>query len=291
MKKILCIIILIFSLFYFSGCSNQKDISLSEDFILFSTQVGQDGKVVQSINFSVNSKKISEICTKNEEKMKFLANLIENIEKTRDDFLYNFALIYLEKPIEEYKITKGVYLSKVCYFEDTDTVGFKIIFSSFDAFKYYHKIENNASEGKKKTNLFYNKAETQTQFLFSSTDSLGVSSGEKYRQKYIISAKGLSFEETIRESYKPDFLYDYVTPYRSIRSNATFTFMENKSFHHLWKTPYENLSESNEIIIWFFTINFGLWYIFALGLVLIPLGISLVIYYIFKRKRVDAGRM
>ena len=280
MKRILCFVIMIFSLFCFSGCSNKKDFSLENDFIIFSTQFSSKGELIQTINFSVNYDKIDEISSKNEEKIGFLSKLIENVDEIRNDFLFSFALKYMKDPKEEFKINQGVFLSKVCYYAETDTVGFKIIYNSLESFNYYHSNVKEESANEKRGNIFYKKTQSKSKFLFSSKDEMGISVGEKYRQKYIASANGMSFENKIKEEYKPQFIYDYITQYRSIKSNSTYKFEENQTYHHIWQVKYENLDDENEIIIGFSTIYYGTWYLAALMIVVLPLFLSLLIYYL-----------
>ena len=280
MKKLVFLFV-IFSLFCFSGCKKNNE-TISNDFIMISISSAANGGITQSINFGVNSEKIKEKSKNNEEYFNFVANLIKNVKKIRDEYLYSIALKYLSSPNENYKINQEVFLSDVVYWPESDSVGFVIKFNSNESWNYYHDANPN-SDKKQLKNLFIKKVETKTQFVFSKNHrSENLSIGEMYKKIYIESAFGLSFENAT-DDYSPDFVYSYVTPYQNFHSNANIQFAKDNLNFHVWKVKDGDLERGNEVVLWYNQINYGMWYLSVLIIFLTPTIIFLLVYGIKRR--------
>lgn len=279
--KNLVFLFVIFSLFCFGGCT-KNDETISNDFIMISISLGQNGEIIQSVNFVVNSEKIKEKSKNNEEYLDFIANLIKNVEKIREEYLYSIALKYLSSPNEEYKINQGVFISNVVYWSESDSVGFVIKFNSNESWNYYHQSTTGSNINQSK-NVFIKRVETKTQFIFSKNyGNEKLTIGERYKNLYLSSATGLSFESEIN-NYSPDFVYSYSTPYQNFHSNSNIQFSKANLNFHVWKVKEGDLESENEVILWYNQINYGMWYLTVLIVVLTPTIIFLVAYNFKKR--------
>ena len=294
MKKICIVFILIFSLFLFIGNDKDDNFQLDNDYIMLSIAFDGSGSVSQAIDFSVNSKKIKKLSNSDEEYFEFVANLVKEVENIRNEFLFSFALKYMQNPIELYKINKGVILSNVIYSSESDSIGFNINFSSVEAWNYYHASnasEENVSKNNKNGNIFYRKIQSNSQNPFASyvkvNENESVSVGNRYRQKYISSASGLSFENNLNIEYKPDFIYNYCSPYSKLHSNAHFNLKNSNGYYHIWQVKYDELNKENIISFWIISINYGWLYLITLLIVLLAVIISLIIHYIKCKNKIN----
>lgn len=292
MKRTFLIVLLIFSLSFFTGCSNEsnKSSSLSlDDFIMLSLSFNIDGSICQSLDFSVNSENLKEIAS-DEEIFAFKNSLIEEIKNIRNEFLFGYALKYIKNPIEEFKINQGLVLTEVLYNTKTDTIGFDILFTSINSWNYYHDQSSSSSEGNENNNfLFYKKIISTGKFVFSTPVKVNeeetILIGKRYQQKYIEASKGLSFEAYIKENYKPTFAYNYATPTNRLHSDSQYEYLDsNNLFHHIWTVGYDELNENNTISLYYVSINYGWWYFFAILISLLVMTLILVVNKI-KSKR------
>lgn len=283
MKKVFVVLGVIFSLFLMVGCNDNQKIEVNNDYIMLSLAFSEEG-VKESITYSVNSDKIKKL-SKDNEYFDFLSNLVGEVEEIRKEFLFSLALKYLDNPNEEYKLNKGVVLTNTVYSSDSDCIGFNIVFTSLNAWNYYHQSEktDDKTESTNKGNLFYTKVQSSSIFPFSEKiKDEGQTIGERYRQRYLACAKGLSFEEKLND-YKPDFIYNYSSIFSKLNSNANYKFSQNNMYFHVWRVLYENLNQENNITFSIVTIGYGWWYLLLLVVVLFILAISLTIYFIKKR--------
>lgn len=260
----------------------------AEDYILLSLDFSRTGTVTQSIKFSVNSKHIKELSNDLEN---FKSNLIKEVNNIRNEFLFSYTLFYIQNPNENFKLNQGLLLTDVTFDQSNDTIGFDIIFTSLPSWNYYHSSSNSSSENDNlnKGNIFFTKNLSEGIFPFSSSVLINESEkmlvGERYRQKYIESANGLSFYNLLKSEYKPSFIYNYSTPYSNIHSNSNYEFKDSAGqYHHVWLVEYDNLDENNSILLYNYTINYGMWYLLALLIVAIPTTIF-VCFYLIKEKQ------
>lgn len=271
MKKIFLSFILIICCVFLCGCGQSKGIKIDDNFIMLTIDTNSDGSVKQSIVFGVNSPFLQENSQNLQEVFQFKQNLQKNIEEIRNEFLFSFALIYMNNPIEEYKINQGVLLSQVGYNQEGDYLGFEITFTSSGAWKYYHQTslgeEEKSNNGR--GNVFISVQSSKGDFPFGETLK------EKYKNIYLSSAKGFSFEGIVRESYNPDFVYNYCTYYPKFHSNATATFRgSDNKYHHVW-------INGGQIVISVYIINKGWWIFFTL---LVSLSLMTIAIILTKRK-------
>lgn len=287
MKKIILTIILIISLSFFCGCQKKEEVEIRDNCIILSLSQNPNLTITQSVQYSLNSKYLNKVSSSLKEEFDFKRNLNKSLSELRKEFLLSFAIIYVENPQEEFKINKGVLLSEVAINEENDTIGFEIYFTSIGAWNYYHGIKDDDNIVEDKGNLFYKKNESKGIFPFSSV--VKSSNGEKlagniYKERYISSAKGLSFEDKIKDDYKVQFIYSYSSLNKRLRSDANINFYQNGLNHHLWVVDEDNLTGENYITLTTFMIYYGWWLLFAIVIPLI-FGGAIIIIIILNRKR------
>lgn len=281
MKKFLLTFILIFSLSFFCGCKEKDKVDAIDDFIYSGINITSSGEVCQTFAISVNSEEIESMSSSQAEGTQFKSNLIEIFANLRNQHLISCATTYLKNPKEEYKIGSGVKFTQVCYQQNNDVISFDIIFSSNASWNFYH---SSTVQSVKKKNNFYllKKNSSSSNFPFSVQDKNGVMVGEGYKQIYLSAARGLSFEEKLKQNYAPNYIYSYSTFSGKLKTNATYCIKDNLGqFNHIWIKNEENIKKNEKIIIYFYQINYGAWILIAL---ILPC-LGLFIYLIFFSKK------
>ena len=86
------------------------------------------------------------------------------------------------------------------------------------------------------------------------------------------------------QDYHPDFVYSYSSPNRKIKSNADVKFLNSDLYFHVWKVEEEKLNKNNEVILWLSQINYGVWYISVLIIVIVPTTIFLAVHHYRDKK-------
>lgn len=288
MKKIVLIFILIFSFSFFYGCNKSPNVAIDQNYILLSIDCGSDGSMCQAVKFGVNSAFINKNAKSLQEELDFKNNLIKKVGELRSEFLFTFAIIYLNNPNDLFQINKGVVLSEVYYNQDEDYVGFEIFFPSQEAWAYYHNTNSGQSEeGGKANNLFYYKQTSSGQFPFSaqinSSDGQ-ITVGEKYREKYIQASEGLSFQSILNQEYNPDFVYSYSSPFSKLKSNGDLYYRgANRNYYHVWIENYQRLNEEKRITLSITYIFKGWWIFFAILIPLLAMFIAILLIKIKEK--------
>ena len=191
----------------------------------------------------------------------------------------NFAVIYLENPKEEYKFNAGIKLTAARYEEKIDAVCFEIIFSSVDAWNYYHQASHQKSQPDKV--FLFSKKESTSMFPFSAVDKNGTLIADRYREVYLSASRGLSFESKLIEEYSPQFVYSYSTYFSSLKSDADLRISNSGQYTHFWIREYKDVKTHCNTTLYYYQVNKGMWILLTLILVILSLGIFLIIY---KRK-------
>lgn len=288
MRKIFLIMIMIFSLSFFTGCSSSQ-IDDVDDYIMLSLDISSNGQVVQSIDFSLNGDRLNEMGIEETEKNQFILNLQEQVKQIRNEFLMNFTLVYIANPNEEYSLNKGLLFTNVTYNSNTDSVGFDMIFTSIGAWNYYHNTTGSSQDSSQNgnDNIFYSENISQGSFPFSAEINLGegqsIYVGERYRQRYLQALSGLSFENEMTQNYNPTLIYNYSTYYSRLHSDADFKYTDSLGrSHHVWAVESQDLTADNKIKISSYNIHSGSWYLSALIFTTI-LGIILYVILDYKK--------
>lgn len=278
MKKLILAFILIFSLSFLCGCTQNKSIEIDKNFVMLSLEQKVDSSCKQSIVFGVNSPFIRENSKSLQEELSFKQNLIKNVDNLRNEFLFSFALIYMQNPIEEFKINQGVLLSQVGYNQEEDYIGFEITFTSSSSWQYYHQSNKDAedSQKEKQGNIFYQKHQNNGEFPFQNV-------ADKFKNIYISAGEGLSFAENLKNQYNPQYLYNYCTYYPKFHSNADVGFVDNnRIYHHLWIE--KDMTNCKPITLTAYTIYKGWWILFTL-IISLSIMTILIIYQKYKIRR------
>lgn len=280
MKKYFLSFLLIFCLFVFSGCNKGQQLQIADNYIMLSIDQSNTGQTKQSVVFSVNSNFLINNAKTPTEEFSFKQNLIKRVEELRNEFLFSFALVYMQNPIEEYKINQGVLISQVGYNVQGDYVGFEITFSSIGAWQYYHQSGETSQKEEKDKNIFIKKNKSEGIFPFSAKMAEGSNVGDKYKNCFLSASGGLSFEKTLAENYKPDFIYNYSSYYSRFHSNADARFKgDDHKYHHVWIE--KDLNSCENICLYTYSIAKGWWIAFTL---IICLSIMTISILILKRK-------
>ena len=284
MKKVILVMILIFSLSIFTGCNESNDLEV-DDYIMLSLDLSSNGQVVQSIYFSVGSENLRNNEVEETDINQFIINLQDKVSEIRNEFLINFALIYYLSPNEEFAINKGLLFTNVSYNEQEDNVGFDMIFTSLGAWNYYHNLTSSSNSGNE-GGFLYQRNLSKGTFPFSASINLGdgevVYVGERYRQRYIEATKGLNLGN-IEEEYNPMLIYNYSTFYSRLHSDSDFKYDDTRGHtHHVWMVEANALTSDNTITIISYRLKTGTLYILALVFTII-LGVVLYIILDFKR--------
>ena len=284
MKKYV-IFLLIFAIcpFVLVGCDQKNEIEL-DDYIFLNLDYQSD-KVSFHLYFSVDESGLSyeggEI-----EKQKFLKNLEKNIETIRMEYLFSLALIYIQNPIEEYKINSGVLISPVIYSHEKGLIGFDINYTSLRAYRYYSNSPPSSGDNKNQGNIFLYKHSSTGRNPFSVPISIGqgqtIPTGERYKNMVIESFSGTNYGQEYIASYNPSFVYDYSCPYSYIKTDADVKLKQNNTYHNYW---IENDLEGKTITLTLQYLNLFTCQVFILATVLIGTFVAIIICKIIKKKR------
>lgn len=247
-----------------------------------------DGQVVQSLDFSVGSKKLEEEGAPQLEIVNFRNEIIKEVQTFHDEFLLNFAIVYSTKPDPKFKIGSALLMSAVTYEEASDSVGFNMVFTSSAAWDYYHPSSGESGGGEIE-NGFIMKSVSKGLFPFASEVKLAggetVTVAERYMKAYTnaLTSAGLG---TAAEEYCPDLVYNYATPSSRLRSDSEYSYQDGGLKHHVWLRSSKEYKTKPEISLYVADLNMGYFYLLILIVPLVGLGISIiVIKWREKRKR------
>lgn len=273
----------------FFGCG--QNLPHSDSFILLSVATDRSGQVTQSLQFSVGSQNLKAAGASNADIGKFIQALTTNVQNFRDEFYINYMLIYNANPNPDYQLGKGLIVTKAVYQENSDTIGFSLLFTSQQAWRYYHSSSSEGNETNKDhwDYGFINKVISKGQFPFAGEvkmhDGTIKLAGQRYVEAYLSTASMLSIYETVKQTYRPDLVYDYATPYHQIKSDAAYQYADDSGlYHHTWMQNYQELSRADSIQLYTTEVNRGLWYLTFMMIVLAGCATTILIILFRKRK-------
>lgn len=283
--------ILLFSFLLLPGFTNAPT-ARPDDFVALSLNISSTGCVTQSLKFSVGSKRLDNLTANEVEKATFIANLATAVNDLRTEFLLSFTVKYIKNPVESYAINRGLVLTNTTFDDGSDTIGFDMIFTSLGAWRYYHgqSADSGSDTQQPDANKFISKTSSESQFPFSGSVQISenetVLVGQRYKDKYLSAASGLSFEGSLAEQYNPTFVYDYSTPFSRLRSDAQEKFKDGSgNTHHVWTVDDEKLSSDNSISLYQYKINTGWWYLTALVTVAAITGVAIATHALLQRRK------
>ena len=267
MKKIIFVFVTLFSLFFLISSIqlNEREIDVKEDYIMMSMNIQNNG-VKQSIIWGIDENFIIEQSSQ-KEFLTFCSDFISKVNDVRNEYLFSYALIYSENPIEDFKLNKGIILTDVVYNSKLHYVGFDVIFTSMESWAYYNNIDKNVTKNGR--NIFYDKIDIKNKFIFSNgvIEQKGKNKillGEKYKNLYLDTCKSFKFGEKLKERYSPDFIYDYAIQNLRLKSDSTYKVNNGNVYHHIWKISNSKLNSNNEICMQMYIFYYSDWYLTAL---------------------------
>lgn len=185
------------------------------------------------------------------------------------------------------KAGEGVTVENSSFYTDVDGIGFSILFKDLDAQKKFFGVtESSGSGGQEKSGLFVTKTKINTTFPVSSSKSAG---DLKMICLMAVSAwstnNSLSKEkrELAAANYQDSvFIYDFALQEKGLKSQVMY---EDENFYHnvFIKTAQE-LDTDNKITFWVTNINAPVWYISAIVVVVLGMGMAWLIVCV-RRKR------
>ena len=288
------LLVCLMSLFAFSGCDKMAEVG--EQYIMVSLGRFSSGQTIQKFDFSFGTDKLSEIGLTEEEIEKAKANLITNINNFRCEFILSFQLTYQNAEQKDQTLivndkSSRLQVSNVEYSQTSDSVGFNIIFADQEVWNFYHPSTQEPSEDDKSEGIvFVEKVSSKGTFPFASEVTLSgeekTNVGERYKNAYLQSFDEFEKYQEIKNSYNPDFVYNYATPYSNLRSDGDGVFQDiDGLYHHVWVRNSQNYLSDSEINLYVYSPNRGWWYLFYLLLVLVAGGLLVAITLIVKKKK------
>lgn len=181
--------------------------------------------------------------------------------------------------------TEGVTVGNCAYYTDVDGIGFSIVFESLDAQRKFFGVEDDGSSGgtENKTSGFFIKTVClETTFPVSS-----VQSAENLKQvcKMALSSwandKNLENVEQLSAVYDNSlFIYDFATTSDDLRSE--FMYDDDNFHHNVFFKTLSDIENGNTISFYVSYANTPVWYLSAILLVIVGMGLA---YVVLKRKK------
>lgn len=282
MKKCVLAIVLLLICCMFFGCGQK--LPSSNEFILLSLVTNNEGQVVQSLDFSVGSKKLEASGATALDIANFKKALLKNIKTFHNEFLLNFAIIYSSNPNPKFKIGSGVLLSSTTYNEQSDSIGFNIVFPTNETWNYYHPSTGEGNNSQIEGTFVLKNVNSGT-FPFASQVSLAsgekTTVGERYTKAY---TEALS-EANINIEYSPDFVYNYATTSPYLKSDSEYQYSDGELKHHVWLRNAREYKEEQNISLYVMDLNMGYFYLLILIVPLIGLGVSVILIKVIEKRK------
>ncbi len=254
------------------GSPFYRNEKLPDNYISYQIKIDEKANVAFGLNLNINAKSFAS--NENEldifkEKIKSmmdesLTGQIQEFEENRQDDKYS------------YKIEKPEWM-------ENDSISYQIIFPSIVAFDYYcdqvsfHKNDNFLM--------------TILKFNFSSKIFEKVKD-ENFLNGIYDCAKGMSFEEKLKQNFQPNFFIEFSSKVRRANSNGDYFIASDGFYSHICKVRNENKKTSFNI-----TLNFiypGWWYLLGITIPLAIMALAIIVciaidYLIKKRgKKVES---
>lgn len=237
-------------------------------------QTNLDGEIVLVYVFPLNSAKMQEIGFSNDE------------IKTYRFYLTTYVNALSQN--SKKKNVDGVNVGNCLYFADIDGVGFAIKFDSPDAQnRFFGGGEDDKNENKAQTKIsgfFIKKLTLKTNFPFSEKSASDVKqicamAVESWCKDNVVDAeKKNKFLKVFDDSI---FVYDFGSQNANLKSSTMYE--SDGLFHNVFAKDINEIKENPEIEFYVKEVNKPIWYIFALGFVLI--GVFVALFYFKKKKK------
>lgn len=286
MKKFLAAFATIFiATLTLTGCQTQQAPTGSITMAISAFTSG----VSQSFSLPANTEYYREN-GQSEQTIELYVQDLESTVRTRlwnNMFLQLYA-IYLANPIEEFALGGDIVsLKQVAYNSVSDSVSFSFVYSSYDAWRYYHPSSDEEEPDQTNDSLFLEVDESEGSFPFSQLSG-SEPAGYIYAQ-VIEEVKFRHFSaELVEAEAEMTFAYDYATTHKRVHSNADYTFSDSL-YHHVWQQSYSELANAKTIHLYTVSANRGWWYLVALGAALVVAAIG-VPFLAKRNKKVEKNK-
>ena len=262
------------------GCSNKQP--LSSDSLFLQTKISSAGGVCQSLGFPTFREELLQSYEESqvESYLKKLKNEIE--QKVYNAYFIKYALIYLQQPVEKYKIGGDV-VQFSPPFVDGERVVISFNFLTQDAWRFYNKQKGSGLNSK--DDAFISTLKTRGVFPFNQKTETGDYQGEYY-SNLVKDCIGKSFPKFNISLLEFEFEYRYETPYLRLHSNADNVVSTEEGKLHSWSISEKCLNQDKTIEIWIKEANRGWWYLLALIAMIVVSVAIFVILSIKGKKRI-----
>lgn len=180
------------------------------------------------------------------------------------------------------KETEGASVGDCVYFSDLDGLGFTIIFEDLQAQKRFFGVTDNEGASSSDYNFsgfFIKTAKIETTFPIGSQDN-----ADNFKSVCQLALDGLiknvdidkSTQDKLKEVLNSSvFIYDFATQSSALKSELSYE--DEYFYHNVFIKTYEDLAKDNKIVFWQTYPNKPVWYLTALGVVLICMTIALLV--------------
>ncbi len=261
--------------------------------IKIQTLVYADGSVSQGFFFSLNSSLLKELGASESGIVLFSSSYSTKINHLRNLLVASFYSIYMQNPDEQFAIGDGGGLEfGAVKLYDEQTIGFQMLFTSSEAWQYYHPSSNQGDkeEGEESgENIEFITTKTSSgEIIFSQNlSSTNQTVGEYLTNLYLDSCEQISINA--QDIYYPLLVYEYGVSSSKIHSNADSIFYSELGlYHHVWQRTLDNYQSENQISIYIKQVNKQWWYltIICVGVGTVAIGFAgAAIYNKFKNKK------
>ena len=289
MKKfLLTLFVMIFPLISLLGISNSTSALEPKQYIKAQTYSYADGKVLQGFYISVNDEFLKENGVSSTETTNFklvLESLLDGYKKIL--IAYYSSIHETQDPEFIIGAGGGLEFSEVSIFEG-NYIGFQLLFTSRDAWKYYHPSSSgNDSANEGETNVeFVSTISSKGEMIFAQNFLEGITYGQYFANMYLQAGQDTTSIENLESIYQPIFVYEYAVASSKIKSNADYTFYSTANlYHHVWERNFENYLTESEINLYYYQPNTEWWYltIICIGVMVVVVGTA-VCLILNKRK-------
>lgn len=270
-----CAIIPFVSLF---GSVDTSYASSNDFFVQYTTAYNQNGTIYEMLDFGIRAKSINASATEVELYKQKAVSFINELLNEKINAIKNKYL--LSSQPEEYNYEGNISYSAT-YVSSSDSVCYLIEYSSSTIFNFY----NEDAVYTIKEGFFVSKSTKTQEFYFSKVNSAGKTLAQEYKERFLSAVAGLSFENTLKNSYSPKYIYDYITGNSRVKSNADSIVKDNGGYyHHLWSNSGDCANAQN-VIITRSVIHAGWWYFLGVAIPLAVMIIAIIIVKIQNKKK------
>ncbi len=289
-KKITIFFVLILSVllalpFAFSGDKKADAASAYRgDYICLSCENYNDGRVAWGIEFGLNTEKRG--LADDDEKATYRVKIQTMLQEIFLEKRAEIEGIYALNSVEGMSPVECITYTNPLYDQQADCAGFKFFFKNAQAYNFYNTKEND--ESKVIDNIFINKQIKRTIFPFAQMADGDSTIARHYLDMFIKACEGLSIENAIK-TYDPEFIFDYSSYSKKIKSNADLKYTDaSGKYHHAWGERVANINATIVTSRSLTQPKRGTWYAFGVA---VPLaGMAIAIAVIKIREKINKNK-